>query len=130
MVRDTRTGELRWSGHYQINPWDDEGRLVDLDAYPRLAAYFARHNELLRRRHVGRRQPQRWYRTIDKVDAGLTAKSKLLMPCVRTSGNERDKFPNVKGSGSVYAEVSNHTFSRSCAGPVSLPLCPTLTGRL
>jgi hypothetical protein len=78
MVRDTSTGHLRWSGHHLINPWNDEGNLVDLGRYPKLAAYMTRHEATLRGRHVGRRQPQRWYRTIDKVEAALTASPKLL----------------------------------------------------
>jgi hypothetical protein len=78
MVRDTRSGQLRWSGHHLINPWDEDGCLVDLTHYPRLAEYFARHEATLRARHVGRRQPRRWYRTIDKVEAELTARPKLL----------------------------------------------------
>lgn len=78
MVRDTSTGRLRWSGRHLINPWTDDGHLVDLRRYPRLAAYLTKHEEVLRGRHVGRRQPDRWYRTIDKVDAMLTAKPKLL----------------------------------------------------
>ena len=78
MVRDTSTGRLRWPGHHLINPWDGEGNLVDLARYPKLAAHFDRHETLLRNRHVGRRQPHRWYRTIDKVEAKLTAAPKLL----------------------------------------------------
>jgi len=80
MVRDTIHGTLRWSGHFLVNPWDDEGQLVDLAQYPRLARYLRRNAERLRARHVARRQPQRWYRTIDKVDASLTARPKLLFP--------------------------------------------------
>ncbi|MBT8226777.1 MAG: N-6 DNA methylase [Dactylosporangium sp.] len=79
MVRDTKSGQLQWSGHYLVNPWDEEGKLVDLVRYPRLAAYLARHETQLRARHVGRRQPHRWYRTIDKVDATLTSQPKLLL---------------------------------------------------
>ncbi|MDQ1293045.1 MAG: hypothetical protein QG608_926 [Actinomycetota bacterium] len=78
MVRDTSTGQLRWSGHHLINPWDRHGDLVDLARYPQLAAYLTRHETALRGRHVGRRQPHRWYRTIDKVDPTLTARPKLL----------------------------------------------------
>src|SRR5690554_1715976 len=39
-VRDTVSGTFRWSGHYLVNPWDDDGRLVDLSRCPRLRAYF------------------------------------------------------------------------------------------
>jgi hypothetical protein len=80
MVRDTTTGRLTWSGSYLVNPWDDSGELVDLDRFPRLKSYLSRWRATLAARHVGRRQPARWYRTIDKVDASLTNKPKLLFP--------------------------------------------------
>ncbi len=83
MVRDTSTGTLRWSGHYLVNPWTEDGKLVDLARYPRLAAYMARHGTVLRGRHVARRQPERWYRTIDKVEHALTDKPKLLFADLR-----------------------------------------------
>jgi adenine-specific DNA-methyltransferase len=83
MVRDTRHGRLQWSGHHLINPWGDDGHLVDLSQYPKLAAYFAQHETVLRGRHVGRRQPRHWYRTIDKVEAGLIARPKLLFADMR-----------------------------------------------
>jgi hypothetical protein len=34
----------------------------------------------LRERYVAVKQPSHWYKTIDKVDHGLTAKPKLLLP--------------------------------------------------
>ncbi|MET8870323.1 Eco57I restriction-modification methylase domain-containing protein [Nonomuraea sp. NPDC004580] len=80
MVRDTKTGSLEWQGSYLINPWDDRGDLVDLSAYPRLAAYFRQHEPALRKRHVATKQPTRWYKTIDKVDHQLTDRPKLLLP--------------------------------------------------
>ncbi|MFI7117008.1 Eco57I restriction-modification methylase domain-containing protein [Amycolatopsis sp. NPDC049868] len=80
MVRDTRSGALRWHGAHLINPWTPEGGLVNLKEYPRLARYFARSGQVLRKRHVAVKQPDRWYKTIDKVDHGLTAREKLLFP--------------------------------------------------
>ncbi|MFD7085584.1 Eco57I restriction-modification methylase domain-containing protein [Streptomyces sp. NPDC002181] len=80
MVRDTTSGTLDWNGTYLVNPWTAEGDLVDLTAYPRLAAYFEEHSAALRRRYVAVKQPQRWYKTIDKVDGRLTERPKLLFP--------------------------------------------------
>ena len=80
MVRDTTSGELRWSGTYLINPWDSRGGLVDLAEHPRLAAYFRRHSAALRKRYVAVKQPERWYKTIDKVDRCLVGRPKLLLP--------------------------------------------------
>jgi hypothetical protein len=80
MVRDTTSGTLDWGGTYLVNPWSTGGDLVDLDAYPRLASYLRGHGDTLRRRYVAVKQPQRWYKTIDKVDAALTRRPKLLLP--------------------------------------------------
>ncbi len=80
MVRDISSGHLSWSGHYLVNPWTADGRLVDLDAFPRLRAYFERHASLLTKRHVAEKRPAHWYRTIDKVDHALTDQPKLLLP--------------------------------------------------
>ncbi|WP_406252664.1 Eco57I restriction-modification methylase domain-containing protein [Streptomyces atratus] len=80
MVRDTTSGTLNWKGTYLINPWTAEGDLVDLTAYPHLASYFKEHGAALRKRYVAVKQPQRWYKTIDKVDHRLTRRPKLLFP--------------------------------------------------
>jgi hypothetical protein len=80
MVRDTRSGVLDWHGAYLVNPWTSEGDLVNLRDYPRLARYFAQHGDNLRKRYVAVKQPDRWYKTIDKVDHALTARPKLLFP--------------------------------------------------
>ncbi|MFJ2563498.1 Eco57I restriction-modification methylase domain-containing protein [Streptomyces sp. NPDC087568] len=80
MVRDTTSGTLDWSGTYLVNPWNADGDLVDLNAYPRLASYFDKHGDALRKRYVAVKQPHRWYKTIDKVDARLTRRPKLLFP--------------------------------------------------
>lgn len=80
MVRDTTSGTLRWNGSYLVNPWDVDGGLVDLTEYPRLASYFERNSAALRKRYVASKQPDRWYKTIDKVDHRLTSKPKLLFP--------------------------------------------------
>lgn len=85
MVRDTTSGALSWSGHHLVNPWDSQGRLVDLDEYPRLRAYYRRHGALLRGRHVAGKRPAHWYRTIDKVDPHLAARPKLLFPDMKST---------------------------------------------
>jgi hypothetical protein len=78
MAGDLVTGTFEWQGNYLVNPWADDGSLVALDDYPRMAAYLSRH-PVLRDRFVARREPKFWHRTIDKVNAALTAKPKLLL---------------------------------------------------
>lgn len=80
MVRDARTGTLKWDGTYLMNPWEEDGKLVDLDNYPKLKDYFERHRETLTGRYIAKKNPVQWYKTIDKVDSSLTAKPKLLLP--------------------------------------------------
>lgn len=41
--------------------------------------------KLVRARHVARKQPQAWYRTIDKVDPGLLRRPKLLLPDLKAA---------------------------------------------
>ncbi len=83
---DIASGETDWSGRYLINPWED-GRLVDLARYPGLAAHYRAHEPRLRRRHVARRRPSNWYRTIDRVTPGLRERAKLLLPDIKATAH-------------------------------------------
>lgn len=81
MVRDTKTGQLQWSGNYLVNPWDETGRLVDLNDYPKLRRYLEKHQDVLKSRHTAKNNADgNWYRTIDKVNHALTDKPKLFFP--------------------------------------------------
>lgn len=77
---DLAGGRLAWDGRWLVNPWDDAGRLVDLAAYPELRRYFAANEERLRARHVARKRPDQWYRTIDRLVPKLLESPKLLVP--------------------------------------------------
>lgn len=83
MVRDLATGKLEWSGHYLVNPWTEDGTLVRLTDYPRLAQYFDEHGPQLKKRHIAGKLPAKWYRTIDNLNSGLTGRAKLLIPDMR-----------------------------------------------
>jgi adenine-specific DNA-methyltransferase len=84
MTADTREGDLRWSGHYLIDPWNKGGMrgggLVDLDAFPRLRAYLEERRPALESRYVAKKRPADWYRTIDPVHHDLTGTPKLYFP--------------------------------------------------
>ena len=79
MRRDLMSGTFEWQGNYLVNPWD-RGRLVGLARLTTRGwpAYLGQHPEL-RDRHVAKKAPGSWHRTIDKVHAGLTRKPKLLL---------------------------------------------------
>lgn len=82
-TRDLRSGEVIWQGLGVINPFAESGGLVDLARYPLLAQYFERRRELLVKRHVAKKSPGAWYRTIDRIHAHLTHEPKLLIPDIK-----------------------------------------------
>jgi hypothetical protein len=74
---------FEWSGKAVLNPFEDDGSLADLDAYPGFAAYVRNHEDALRKRHVAKKSPARWYRTIDRIWPALTERPKLLIPDIK-----------------------------------------------
>lgn len=83
MTRDILTGHVEWRGRGVLNPFEPDGRLAQLDAYPRFARYLERHGAALRARHVAAKNPRAWYRTIDRIYPELTTKPKLLIPDIK-----------------------------------------------
>lgn len=87
MAPDLRSGQITWSGMGIVNPFGDDGQLVPLHSYPHLAAYLAAHEHLIRARNVARKNPRRWYRTIDRIYPALTQTPKLLVPDIKGAAN-------------------------------------------
>lgn len=85
--KDMSNGELVWHGQGVINPYKDEGGLVDLDLYPRLARHFEPHKEALLKRHTAKADTSRWYKTIDRITPSLTWEPKLLIPDIKGNGD-------------------------------------------
>src|SRR6185312_4705887 len=83
MARDLAEGAIQWGGKGVVNPFDESGRLVDLDDYPLLRRYMEGHEKLVRRRNVARRNPNGWYRTIDRIQPWLRETPKLLVPDIK-----------------------------------------------
>jgi hypothetical protein len=86
-TRDILSGEVKWQGQGVINPFEDAGGLVDLNAYPRLRAYLDARREVIQGRHVAKKSPASWYRTIDRITPSLTQKPKLLIPDIKGSAH-------------------------------------------
>jgi len=84
--KDIASGKPDWSERYLVNPWKG-GALVDLEDYPKLAAYFEEHGTAIKGRHVAKKQTAAWYRTIDKVDPSLQAQPKLLLPDMKAAAH-------------------------------------------
>ena len=86
-TRDIQSGNVQWNGLGIINPFEKDGKLVDLAKYPKLRSYFEEREEVLRNRHVAKKAPLRWYRTIDRIHIDLTKQEKLLVPDIKGNAN-------------------------------------------
>lgn len=88
LAADVAPTNVSWSGHYLVNPYsnDSERGLRKLEAFPGLKAFFERNREALLKRHTAQKNPEAWFRTIDKVNSRLTRQSKLLLPDIQAGG--------------------------------------------
>ncbi len=82
-TKDITSGEVRWLGLGVINPFEDDGKLADLAHYPKLRAYLELHRTTIAGRHVAKKSPANWYRTIDRITPALAARPKLLIPDIK-----------------------------------------------
>ena len=83
MTHDILSGEVRWRGLGIVNPFADDGKLVALDRYPRLARYLNARKDQIAGRHVAHKNPANWYRTIDRIHPHLAQQPKLLVPDIK-----------------------------------------------
>ena len=83
MTRDLASGHVEWRGYGVINPFTDEGPLVDLDLYPKLKKYLEERRDQIAGRHVAKKSPASWYRTIDRITPALLKRAKLLIPDIK-----------------------------------------------
>lgn len=94
-TRDIISGEVKWRGQGVINPFAEDGSLVDLCDYPRLRHYLEARRDVIAGRHCAQKIPSNWYRTIDRITPALAAKPKLLIPDIKGEANivfERGKL--------------------------------------
>ncbi len=82
MAADLTGPELTLSGRGVVNPWTDSG-LVPLGRFPAFDRFVADNAEALKRRHVAKRSPDAWYRTIDRITPSLVGMPKLLIPDIK-----------------------------------------------
>lgn len=83
MTRDLVDGHVAWRGKAVINPFDDNGKLVNLELYPKLRTYLEKHREQIAARHIAQRKPSSWFRTIDRIYPSLVNREKLLIPDIQ-----------------------------------------------
>lgn len=84
---DIASGRIAWQGLGVINPYENDGELVELSAYPLLKKYMDRHADKLKGRHCAAKSTQKWYRTIDKIKIDLIKTPKLLIPDIKGGAN-------------------------------------------
>lgn len=95
MTKDIQSGEVEWRGLGVVNPFDVNGKLVQLSEYPKLRSYLERHGETIKKRHVSKKNPNSWYRTIDRIYPELVTMPKLLIPDIKGDAHivyEEGKF--------------------------------------
>lgn len=83
MTRDIQSGKVVWRGFGVLNPFGDDGSLVRLGDFPRFARYLEKHGADIRQRHVSKKNPNSWFRTIDRIYPALTHQPKLLIPDIK-----------------------------------------------
>lgn len=83
MTRDILSGEVQWRGLGVVNPFAEDGSLVNLATYPRLQRFLSVRKDQIVRRHVAQKSPANWYRTIDRIYPELARVPKLLIPDIK-----------------------------------------------
>lgn len=82
-TRDIVSGEVQWRGQGVINPFAEDGGLVNLEDYPRLGRYLMARQQVIAGRHCAQKTPARWYRTIDRITPSLAKTPKLVIPDIK-----------------------------------------------
>ena len=85
MRNDIENGRIKDGGRFVINTFVDGGQVVDLGQYPRLQKYLAKNAADIKNRHVAKKNPGSWFRTIDRVYPKLVSIPKLLIPDIAGS---------------------------------------------
>ncbi len=83
MTRDISQGSVAWRGLGVVNPFDVDGRLVNLGDFPKLRRYLEARRSEIAGRHVAKKSPANWYRTIDRINPEIAAQPKLLIPDIK-----------------------------------------------
>ncbi len=82
-TKDIADGTVKWRGRGVINPFEDDGSMVNLSKYPKFARYIEKHSGIIRNRNCSKRTPNGWYRTIDRISPALLSQPKLLIPDIK-----------------------------------------------
>jgi adenine-specific DNA-methyltransferase len=83
-ARSIQRASVKWSGTHVVNVFDQEGELVKLAHYPRLAAYLRKHKDSLKARAKASKS-KIWWRTIDNLHPDWYTARKLLVVDISAS---------------------------------------------
>lgn len=86
-TKDIQSGTIKWRGLGVINPFYDNGELVSLSEFPRLSRYLNERKDVITQRYCAKKNPTKWYRTIDKINSKLLKKEKLLIPDIKNDAH-------------------------------------------
>ncbi|EIU7001879.1 Eco57I restriction-modification methylase domain-containing protein [Vibrio parahaemolyticus] len=96
---DIRKGKLASTDKFIVNTYDKNG-VIELSDYPMLQAYLAQFQEELKKRHIAKKSPHHWYKTIDRVYPERASQEKLLIPDIKS------KLSTVYDSGQYHPNNS------------------------
>lgn len=116
MTGDILNGHVQWRGLGVINPFADEGGLVDLNSYPLLRRYLETRKEIIASRHVAQKTPANWYRTIDRIYPDLARKPKLLIPDIKGDAHIVYEHGELYPHHNLYFITSNNWDLRALQG--------------
>lgn len=84
-ARNLKGNEMKWDGRFLINPYTASGKLIDLNDFPKAKKFLEFYRERLSARHKAKKNPGRWYATLDPISQTLQRQAKILLPDM--SGN-------------------------------------------
>ncbi|MES0090420.1 Eco57I restriction-modification methylase domain-containing protein [Mesorhizobium sp. M0030] len=83
MTKDILDGVVKWRGFGVVNPFGSDGRLVELEEFPKLKLHLTARRGQIAGRHVAQKTPANWYRTIDRIYPDIAGRPKLLIPDIK-----------------------------------------------
>jgi len=107
-TQDIASGSVKWTGHGVINPFENDGSLADLSVYPKLRRHLEQHREVIANRHVAKKSPANWYRTIDRITPSLAARPKLLIPDIKGSAHVVFEEGRLYPHHNLYYVIAEH----------------------
>lgn len=81
-------GKIKWAHNKILNPyisWTWE--LINLSNYPNAKKYLDFHKWKLSNRHISKKNPKNWYKTIDRIYPELVYTPKILIPDIKKNSD-------------------------------------------